>query len=148
MKKEKFIRLTKQAISDMFDECNQAYFGNAIPRPKQFELWTPHRKIVGMVRPLYNKRTDTYSSALHISRIFNWTEENFRKTVVHEMIHLYIGDYLRPLKWYERIFPFLSGIQHDEEFKRVMNDLNERYDLGVAIRFKEMKNYYKPKKRK
>lgn len=143
--KEKFIRLTKQAISDMFDECNQAYFNNQVQKPKYFELWTPNVKTLGMVRPIYNKRTEKYSSALHISKIFNWTKENLRKVVVHEMIHLYICDYLRPLTWYERLFPFLI-VEHDNEFKEVMNALNEQYNLDIKIRFKEMRNYYKNKK--
>lgn len=138
--KERFLRLTKQTVNDMFDDCNRAYFNNEVPRPKVIQLWTPHRKVLGMVRPAYNRRTGSYSSILHISRLYRWTEENLRKVIVHEMIHLYIGDYLRPLRWWERIMPFLVK-QHDSEFIAVMNQLNDNYGLGIQTRFKEMREY-------
>lgn len=58
------------------------------------------------------------------------------------MIHLYIGDYLQPLRWWERLFPF-TLVEHDDEFKEMMNYLNEEYNLGIKIRFPEMKIYFK-----
>ena len=137
---KKFIRLTRDAIRAMFDECNRAYFNNEVKAPEKIELWTPNRRTVGMVRPLYVSKAKGWCACLHISKQFRWTAENLRKVVVHEMIHLYIGDYLRPLRWWERWFPFLIK-EHDDEFKNVMDDLNMRYDLNIGIRFPEMKVY-------
>lgn len=65
--------------------------------------------------------------------------------MVHEMIHLSICDYLQPLRWWEKLFPFtIKG--HDSEFIEMMNDLNQRYGLDIKIRFKEMRKYLKQKK--
>lgn len=140
--KEKFVRLTKKLIEEIFIECNELYFNNEVIKPKRFEIWTPWEKTLGMVRPLYNKKTNKYSSALHISKLYNWTRENLKKVIVHEMIHLYIGDYLQPLRWWERLFPF-TLVEHDDEFKEMMNYLNEEYNLDIKIRFPEMKIYFK-----
>lgn len=145
MKEARFLRLTKQTVCDMFDDCNRTYFNNGIPRPKAIFLWTTHWKTLGMVRPQYNRRTGAYGAFLHISRLYNWTEENLRKVMVHEMIHLYTGDYLRPLRWWERICPFLI-VEHDREFRQVMYDINERYGLGIQVRFKEMRPFLKQRR--
>lgn len=140
--KEKFIKLTKKVIEEYFDKCNELYFNNEVTKPKAFEVWTPNKKILGLTRPIYNKRFETYTAALHISKRYNWTEENFKKVIIHEMIHLLICDYLSPLSWWERIFPFLI-VQHNNEFKEYMNYLNENYNLDIKIKFPEMKNYFK-----
>ena len=95
-----------------------------------------------MTRPIFNKKTFKYSAALHISRRYNWTEENLCHVIVHEIIHLLIKDYLQPLKWWEKIFPFML-VQHDKRFKEIMNKLNETYHLNIKIRFPEMKNYFR-----
>ena len=95
--KNKYIKLTKKVIEDMFDECNELYFNNEVEKPKKFETWTPDRRCLGLSRPIMNNRTGKINSALHISRLYNWTEQNLRYVVVHEMIHLYIGDYKEPL---------------------------------------------------
>lgn len=144
MKKEKFVRLTKKLIEEIFNECNEKYFNNEVSKPKFFEVWTPWKRTLGMVRPIYNKKTETYSSALHISKLYNWTMENLRKVIVHEMIHLYISDYLQPLRWWENLFPFLCK-EHNNEFKEIMTFLNENYNLDIKIKFPEMKKYFKIK---
>ena len=140
--KEKFVRLTKKLIEDIFTECNELYFNNEVIKPKRFEIWTPWKKTLGMVRPVFNKKTQKYSSILHISKLYNWTRENLKKVIIHEMIHLYIRDYLQSLRWWERLFPF-TIVEHDDEFKEIMNYLNEEYNLDIKIRFPEMKIYFK-----
>ena len=142
MKKIKYIKLTKKEIEKRFDEYNKLYFKGQVEKPSKFETFTPRKRILGLTRPIFNKKTSKYSAALHISRRYNWTEENLRHVIVHEMIHLLIKDYLQPLKWWEKIFPFMI-VQHDEHFKEVMEDLNETYDLNIKIRFPEMKKYIK-----
>ena len=142
MKKIKYIKLTKKEIEKRFDEYNKLYFKGQVEKPSKFETFTPRKRILGLTRPIFNKKTSKYSAALHISRRYNWTEENLRPVIIHEMIHLLIKDYLQPLKWWEKIFPFMI-VQHDEHFKEVMEDLNETYDLNIKIRFPEMKKYIK-----
>ena len=144
-KKETFVAITKKEIEERFDRYNDLYFGGKVTKPKKFEVSTPIRNILGLTRPMYNKNTGQYSAALHISRLYNWTDENLRDVIVHEMIHLFIGDYLQPLLWWELIFPCLVK-QHDGEFKDIMKQLNENFGLHVQLRFPEMKAYIKNNK--
>lgn len=139
-KHPQYVKLTKEAVREMFDVCNRRYFCGEVEPPDRIELTTPHRDILGLARPMLNRRTGECRSALHISRRFWWTYENLEKVVVHEMIHLYIKDYCRPLRWWERLMPFMVK-GHDSEFISCMNQLNELYGLGIAVRFKAMSAY-------
>lgn len=143
--KQGYVKLTKANVKEMFDSCNEKYFEGQIKRPKLIQLFTPNIKTLAMVRPLYNKQTHQTGASLHFSNLYNWTEENMEKVMVHEMIHLYICDYLQPLRWWERIFPFLIN-QHDKDFIEMMNRLNEHYGLDIKVRFKEMRNHLKQRK--
>lgn len=139
--KPKYIRLTRNVVSEMFDECNRLYFNNAVERPIRIETWTPHKKTVGMVRPLWSAKRGRAYSALHISRRYRWTAENLRKVVVHEMIHLAIEDYKMPLTFLQRL-PLIGRFfikEHDDNFIDLMNELNEKYDLGITVRMKQMR---------
>ena len=141
-KKNKYLKLTKQVIEDMFDECNAAYFNGEVEKPKKFESWTPQKKILGLSRPVQNHRAGKVtSSALHISRRYNWTEETLQQVVIHEMIHLLIGDYKEPLTFWQRL-PLIGKFfifQHDQRFIDKMNELNATYGLDIKVRFPEMK---------
>ena len=125
----------------MFDECNRMYFNGEVEKPKKFEAWTPQKKILGLSRPMHNHRTGKVTSALHISRRYHWTEETLRQVVVHEMIHLLIGDYKEPLTFWQRL-PLIGKFfvtQHDQRFISKMNELNNTYELDIKIRFPEMR---------
>lgn len=141
IKKNKYLKLTKQTIECMFDECNRMYFNGEVEKPKKFEAWTPQKKILGLSRPMHNHRTGKVTSALHISRRYHWTEETLRQVVVHEMIHLLIGDYKEPLTFWQRL-PLIGKFfvtQHDQRFISKMNELNNTYELDIKIRFPEMR---------
>lgn len=139
---EKFVRLTKKKIEEVFDFCNETYFNNEVEKPVYFETWTPNVHIIGMVRPIFNQKTKTIYSALHISNNYNWTETNLIETILHEMIHLYIKDYINPKRWWHFFFP---PRQHNKEFKRVMAKLNKDFNLNIAIKAPWMKQYRKTK---
>lgn len=78
----------------------------------------------------------------HISERYNWTEENLRKVVIHEMIHLYIKDYLKPLTFWQKKFPFLIK-QHDKRFRNTMQELNQKYGLDITVKAPFMKKELK-----
>lgn len=141
----KYIKLTKLAVMTMFDECNELYFNGMVKKPKKFELWTPNKRCLGLSRPIVNRRTGIVSSALYISRRYNWTYRNLRNVVAHEMIHLFIEDYKRPLTFLQRL-PLIGRwfiTQHDTEFIAQMNELNATYGLDIKIRFPEMKTEFR-----
>ena len=142
--KNNYIRLTRRAISDMFDECNHLYFNDIVERPIKFETWTPSKKTVGMVRPIWSSKHKQAKAILHISIRYRWSEVNLRKIIVHEMIHLSIEDYKIPLTFLQRL-PLIGRFfieQHDEDFISLMNELNEKYDLGITIRAKQMRKEF------
>lgn len=135
----KHVRLTKSLVEETFDSCNQLYFNGEIKKPAKFVLYTYHPKCVGMVRGIMTKKK--FVSWLHISNSYHWTMENLRDTIVHEMIHLYLGDYLRKLPFWALFFPKL---QHSKEFSDWVNYLNSTYpELNVVIIAKHMRKEFK-----
>lgn len=125
----------------MFDECNRLYFNDSVERPVAFQTWTPHKRVVGMVRPVWSGKKRKTKACFHISKRYRWTEENLRKVVVHEMIHLAIGDYKEPLTFLQRL-PLIGRFfitQHDKRFIALMDELNSQFDLGITIRMKQMR---------
>ena len=76
--------------------------------------------------------------------MFRWTKENLEEVMVHEMIHLDIRDYMKPYRWWHRLF----RKDHDQRFKDRMDELNEKYGLKVKIRATQMRAYrIKPMKK-
>lgn len=137
---KKYIRLTKNKVREIFNEANQKYFNNEVNVPEKFELWTPTKRCVAWVRAFSN-RNSKMKTHLHISNCYRWTEENLRNTIVHEMIHLHIQDYLIPLTFWQRIFP---SLQHNKEFKKEMVWLNKSFpELNIVIKAKHMRKELK-----
>lgn len=144
MKKSKYLKLNKTSIKEMVEECNRLYFNNEVELPVKYELWTPRKKIVGMVHPIWSNRYKQTKAILHISNRYRWTENNLRKVVLHEMIHLAIGDYKEPLTFLQRV-PLIGHLfitQHDERFVALMNELNNKYNLGITTRAKQMRKEF------
>ena len=147
---KKYVRLTRNLIEKVFEECNSLYFDNQVEKPLKFELWIPWKKCVGWVRAAYPKKVVWVKGAngvrpqtyFHINSRYNWTIENLRKVVIHEMIHLYTKDYLRPLTFWELKFPFLRK-DHDKDFKQTMNELNAKYGLDITVKAPFMKKELK-----
>ena len=83
----KYIRLTRNVVSEMFDECNRLYFNNTVERPLKIETWTPHKKTVGMVRPIWSAKRHKVCSVLCISIRYRCTSDYLRKVILHEMNH-------------------------------------------------------------
>lgn len=133
---QKYIRLTRNKIKEIFKKCNEKYFDNQINVPDIIDFWTPNIKCVGWVRAIWDKKTKQNKVALHISSAYNWTEENLTNVILHEMIHLDIKDYLTPLNFWQRLF----GKEHDKRYMKRMNELNEQYGLNILPRAKFMRS--------
>lgn len=141
---KQYVRLSPKRISEMFEECNRLYFNDSVERPVKFYTWTPHKRIVGLVRPIWSGKRKGVRGSLHISKRYRWSEENLRKVIVHEMIHLAIEDYKEPLTFMQRL-PLIGRFfikQHDERFIALMNELNEKFDLGITVRAKQMRKEF------
>lgn len=137
----RFPRMTRQGLRDRFKLYNSLYFGDELKEPEHFELWTNNVKCVGWIRAIWNSKKNNYITYFHINnRCYRWSEDCLRRVMLHEMIHMAIGDYLRPLTFWQRIFP---SKQHDREFVEYMNRLNEKYNLDITVRAKFMREFRK-----
>ena len=134
-----YVRLTRPKIKKIFEECNRLYFDNKIEIPKKFELWTCQKTCVGWVRAIWDRKARKFVTWLHISGRYRWTEDNLRKTIIHEMIHMYIRDYMVPLTLWQRIF---GRKQHGKDFIKKMNELNERFNLDIQTKAPYMKSEF------
>ena len=144
MAKEKFVRLTRNVLRETFQECNEKYFEGTLPTPEIFELWTPSKYIAGWIRAIWINKEKRRGVAIHISKNLKWTKENLIDTMVHEMIHLEIGDYLERIPFWKRWF----HLDHDIRFKNRMNELNEKFGLNVMVKSKHLRAYIiKPNKK-
>lgn len=132
----KYVRLTRPKIKNIFQECNSLYFNDEIELPKKFELWTCQKTCVGWVRAIWDRKARRFVTWFHISGRYRWTEDNLRKTIIHEMIHMYIRDYMVPLTFWQRIFP---RKQHGRDFIEKMNELNDKFNLGIMTNATYMK---------
>ena len=135
--RERFVRLTRPELKRVFDECNEKYFCNKLTCPDLFDLWTPSKNIAGWIRAYWIPKKRKWGTAIHISNRFKWTKENLRDTMVHEMIHLEIGDYRKRISWWKR----LLNKDHDKDFRKRMEELNSSYGLRVMVIAKHMRAY-------
>ena len=63
MAKEKFVRLTRNVLSETFQECNDKYFEGTLPTPEIFELWTPSKNIAGWIRGVWIPKDKNWKTA-------------------------------------------------------------------------------------
>lgn len=135
----KYIQLTRKQIEKTFNECNAKYFNNEIQKPEKFELWTPSKRCVGWIRAVWDMKRKRFITSLHISNRYRWTRENLEHTIVHEMIHMELKDYMVKLSFWKR----LLGKDHDEKYVARMNEINEKYGLNITVRAKHMRKEFK-----
>lgn len=136
-----FIKVTEEELKHRFDEYNALYFDNKLPIPQKFDLCIYPTKCVGWVSVTWNKWRRGFDTHFLINaRLYNWTSENLRRVMLHQMIHIALKDHLRPIRWWHWIFP---PKQHDKKFVRLMNELNTRYGLNITVTAKQMKTYRK-----
>jgi len=136
-----FVIVTKAELKRRFNEYNALYFNNQLPIPQHFVLWAYDTNSVSCVRTTWHRWRQRNETHFHINaQCFNWTDDNLRNVMIHEMIHIAIKDYMRPTRWWHWIIP---PKQHDRAFVKFMNELNARYGLNVSVRAKQMRVYRK-----
>lgn len=108
----------------VFRECNRKYFNRELPTPK-FGLFNKKNTFAqfGFKRDKKGKKYPIKWQKISFSDCYDFTEEQFRDIMVHEMIHYYIA-----------INNIKDNNDHGRMFAKMMNELNEKYGLGVEIR--------------
>ena len=112
------MRICESQIRCLFRQFDKDYFGNILPMP--------HIKIrhsvntLGYFSYMQNEMFGT-TEALEISDFYEYTSNQLRDIVVHEMIHYYlyyIGEDVR--------------LKHGKSFMRMARQLNQSYGLHVT----------------
>jgi hypothetical protein len=102
----------------MFGACNDEYFDCALPLPK-FKLMHSYRKL-GCFSCNYDQNGYMYNQTISISDNYNYTEDQFRDILVHEMIHYYLAYYGEDI-----------DCTHGKKFKEMSQDFNIRYGMDI-----------------
>ena len=108
----------KSQIRCLFRQFNQDYFGNLLPMPY---IKIRHSvNTLGYFSYMQNEMFGT-TETLEISDFYEYTSNQLRDIVVHEMIHYYlyyIGEDVR--------------LKHGKSFMRMARQLNQSYGLHVT----------------
>ena len=109
---------TLQYVQDKFREYNQQYFNGKLPE-LPIEL-SDAKGFIGVCR--YKKReledgnVELYDFRLSINTRIDLPEEEIEDTIIHEMIHYFIG-----------INRLEDSSSHGPMFQHLMNSINEKY---------------------
>lgn len=121
------MRATKQYVEKKFEEFNQQMFAGKLPK-LPVEL-SDAKTFLGVC--VYKKRKgkdgkeEKYDFRLRINTRIDLPEEEVEDTIIHEMIHYYIG--VNQLK---------DSSTHGQLFQYIMNNINEKYHRHLSISFK------------
>ena len=112
------MRVCESQIRCLFRQFNQDYFGNLLPMPY---IKIRHSvNTLGYFSYMQNEMFGT-TEILEISDFYEYTSNQLRDIVVHEMIHYYlyyIGEDVR--------------LKHGKSFMRMARQLNQSYGLHVT----------------
>lgn len=121
---------TIQYIENKFDEFNALMFGNKLPKlpvtlsnARTFLGQCAYRK-----KRLANGRIQRFDFKLRISIRFDLPEKEIEDTIIHEMIHYYIG-----------VNNLEDKSSHGPLFRSIMNTINEKYGRNLTISRKSSK---------
>lgn len=123
-------KLTIPYIRARFEHFNRLCFDGQLPTPP-IRLGRS-RRVLGCVNYKQRKGIDgkleTFGYVLRISTCFHLAESDKDDVILHEMIHYYI---------------LLNGIRdtskHGQVFRRMMNDINQKYGRHITISHRSTK---------
>lgn len=121
------MRATREYAERKFDEFNRRMFEGKLPK-LPVEL-SDAKTFLGVCvckkRRDKNGRVVNYDFRLRINTRIDLPEDVVEDTIIHEMIHYYIG--VNQLK---------DSSAHGQLFRRIMNHINQTYHRHVTISFK------------
>lgn len=118
------MRATIPYIEQKFEEFNQLCFAGKLPKlPIQLsDAKTFLGQVVSKKRTLPNGKKELYDFKLRINTRIDLPEEVVEDTILHEMIHYFIG-----------VNQLEDTSSHGQLFVSLMNQINEKYDRHITI---------------
>ena len=118
------MEITEKLVKEKFEFFNRQIFGGKLPMPR-IGL-SRARTFLGACtfktrRGLLGKKT-RYDFAIRISTMFDMSETEFEDTLIHEMIHYYIG-----------VNQIEDTSAHGQKFRSMMADINSRFGRRINI---------------
>ena len=118
------MKATIPFIRERFEQFNAQMFGGQLP---QLSIRLSHaRTFVGMCtfkrHRLLSGGMENYDFKLQISTQIDLSECELEDTIIHEMIHYYIG-----------VHQWRDTSAHGRLFRQMMNDINERFGRQVTV---------------
>jgi len=116
-------RITKEDIRIRYKEYNRLYFGNQL---KHCHFSVQKMWCLGLYT---NKKVDSngiIEGHIWITNDVDWTEDDLREVIIHEMIHHYV-------KTVDRKWSGLFG--HGRLFRRQCKRLKQDYGLNILIHY-------------
>ena len=116
----------------VYSECRKKYFKDYQVLPTPHVGITDKKNYLGRFVGYKNRKKNAKHPITHpiisISADYDYDEEMFENLMVHEMIHYYLAYYGIDKK-----------ASHGKEFKRMMNEINEKYGLDIQIKYDSSK---------
>jgi len=134
------IEITKQTVKRIYDNFNQKYFNNALPRDIKIKI-SKSKSFLGKAEALYNKTTGEIKiKGLKISTFYDLEEVDLMGIIMHEMVHLEqytLGN----------VYDIGKGGRggHGIRFKARVNELQKIVDFQISDDGQETRNI-KPNK--
>lgn len=121
------MKATIPYIQEKFNEFNQQMFDGCLPM-LPIKL-SKARTFLGILayrrRRTLSGEIEKYDFRLRISTYHDLPEQELEDTIIHEMIHYYIG--IKQLK---------DTSAHGKIFRKMMKDINERYGRHITISYR------------
>lgn len=119
------MKISKGVLEKMFTECNKKYFNSSLIMPNISTY------IGETSMGMFTVKESRYTREMKISiaRNFNFTNEELRDLLIHEMIHEYV-------------YAKSGKVSHNRMFKNKMKELNETYGLDIRKNSKHLFSKY------
>lgn len=127
-----YVKLIKEDLERRFDEYNAMYFDNKLPKCR-ITIKRDKKKSVSYYSPYYAK-----NGRICIDKNVDWTEEDLKLTLIHEMAHCYVDKVL------DKSSAFFS---HGITFRKVCGMIKKKHGIDVnlhALPYTEFKSNKKP----
>jgi len=115
------MEVTEKVLEKKFDECNKIYFNNGLPYPffSIFCKKKPFAKFTYLKKKKNGENVLVYKK-ISVSIYYDFTEEQLRDIIVHEMIHYFIA--------YNDI---KDNKEHGKIFLSIAERLNSEFGLNI-----------------